>query len=42
MLEKNIKREKRKERPIWTPYYQRVVKNKKIYSRKQKHKTSYN
>jgi len=38
MLQKNVEREKRKERPTWQPYYERVVKSKKQYSRKQKHK----
>lgn len=38
MLEKNEAKEKRKSRPIWTPYYSRVTKNKKAYTRKIKHK----
>lgn len=37
MLEKNIKKEERKNRPLWTPYYNRVVKNKKVYRRNEKH-----
>ena len=36
MLEKNIKKEERKKRPLWTPYYNRVVKNKKVYRRNKK------
>lgn len=38
MLQKNIDKEKRKERATWSPYYSRVTKNKKAYNRKQKHK----
>ncbi|MBR5753812.1 MAG: hypothetical protein IKX83_04940 [Clostridia bacterium] len=30
-----------KDRPLWTPYYQRVTRNKKKYTRKQKHKKDY-
>ena len=32
MLEKNKEKQKRKERATWTPYYERVVKNKKAYN----------
>lgn len=28
-------------RPTWTPYYERVTRNKKKYTRKQKHKPDY-
>ena len=28
MLEKNKKKEERKNRPTWKPYYQRITKNK--------------
>ena len=38
MLEKNIKKENQKKRALWQPYYTRVVKNKKHYSRNAKHK----
>ena len=38
MLEKNKEKQKRKERATWTPYYERVVKNKKAYNRKEKHR----
>lgn len=38
MLQKNIDKQKRKDRNTWTPYYERVTKNKKAYNRKQKHK----
>lgn len=39
MLEKNIEKQKRKNnRQMWTPYYQRIVKNKKQYQRHTKHK----
>lgn len=31
-MQKNIK-ENKKERPLWTPYYTRVVSSKKIYNR---------
>ena len=27
MLEKNIKKQERKNRPLWTPYYQRETKS---------------
>ena len=30
-----------KDRPLWTLYYQRITKNKKKYTRKQKHKKDY-
>lgn len=29
------------DRPTWVPYYERVTRNKKKYTRKQKHKTDY-
>ena len=29
MLKKTIKREERKNRPTWKPYYERVTENKK-------------
>lgn len=38
MLQKNIDRKNRKSRMTWSPYYSRVTKNKKIYTRKIKHK----
>lgn len=38
MLQKNIDKQKRKERETWSPYYSRITKNKKAYSRKEKHK----
>lgn len=38
MLEKNKEKQKRKERSTWTPYYERVTKNKKTYNRKEKHR----
>lgn len=38
MLEKNIQKQKRKARNTWSPYYSRVTKNKKAYTRKTKHK----
>lgn len=38
MLEKNIQKQKRKTRNAWSPYYSRVTKNKKVYTRKTKHK----
>lgn len=41
MLEKNKKKEERKNRPTWKPYYQRVTKNKKAYNRNDKHKKGY-
>lgn len=41
MLQKNIEKAKRKERDTWSPYYPRVTKNKKVYTRKEKHKTAY-
>lgn len=28
-------------RPTWTPYYQRITRNKKKYIRKQKHPKDY-
>ena len=40
MLKKNIEKEKRKKRPNWLAYYPRVVKSKKQYSRKAKHKSN--
>lgn len=38
MLQKNIDKLNRKSRNTWTPYYERVTKNKKAYNRKEKHK----
>ncbi|MBO4382494.1 MAG: hypothetical protein J5847_00205 [Clostridia bacterium] len=38
---KKAKRKSAEDRPLWTPYYQRVTKNKKKYTRKQKHKKDY-
>lgn len=35
MLEKNKKKLERKNRSTWTPYYQRIVENKKAYNRKK-------
>ena len=37
MLEKNIKKAERKNRPLWNPYYQRVIDSKKAYKRKPKY-----
>lgn len=34
----NKHKSKHKERPLWSPYYERVTKNKKVYNRKEKHK----
>lgn len=28
-------------RPLWTPYYERVTRNRKKYCRKEKHKKDY-
>lgn len=41
MLEKNIKKQERRQRETWSPYYQRVTKNKKAYTRKTKYKAVY-
>ena len=38
LLEKNIEKQKRKNRSTWQSYYERVTKNKKAYNRKKKHK----
>ena len=38
MLEKNKAKQKRKERPTWQPFYERVTKDKTKYTRKTKHK----
>ena len=38
MLDKNKEKQKRKDRATWTPYYERVTKNKKAYNRKEKHR----
>ena len=38
MLEKNKKKEERKNRDTWVGYFPRVTKDKKKYSRKEKHK----
>ena len=38
MLEKNKEKQKRKERATSAPYYERQVKNKKAYNRKEKHR----
>ena len=35
MLEKNKEKEKRKNRPTWKPYYQRITKDKTKYDRKR-------
>ena len=40
MLEKNHQKQKRKYRPTWVGYYQRVTKDKTKYSRKTKHRRS--
>lgn len=40
MLQKNIEKNKRKERETWVGYFPRVTKDKKKYSRKNKHKNS--
>lgn len=39
MLEKNKKKQERKNRPLWTPYYERVTKDKTKYDRKKHKKT---
>lgn len=41
MLYKNIEIERRKNRKLWSPYYERVTENKRAYSRKEKHKVNY-
>lgn len=41
MLQKNIDKEKRKQRKTWQGFYTRVVKDRTKYSRKEKHKISY-
>lgn len=41
MLQKNIDKEKRKQRKTWQGFYTRVVKDKTRYSRKEKHKVLY-
>ena len=44
MLEKNIKKLKRKNRDTWSPYFQRVIEDKRKkgqLSRKQKHKKAF-
>lgn len=40
MLKKNQEKQKRKDRPTWVGYYQRVTKDKTKYSRKTKHRRS--
>ena len=40
MLEKNHQKQKRKYRPTWVGYYQRVTKDKTKYSRKTTHRKS--
>ena len=40
VLEKNKEKEKRKSRDTWVGYYPRVTKDKKKYSRKEKHKNN--
>lgn len=40
MLKKNQQKQKRKDRPTWVGYYQRVTKDKTKYSRKTKHRKS--
>lgn len=41
MLAKNIQKQEQKNRPLWTAYYERIIKNKKAYSRKTKYKVNY-
>lgn len=41
MLEKNKKKLERKNRNTWCPYYERTTKNKKAYTRKEKHKKGW-
>lgn len=41
MLEKNKAKQKRKERDTWVGYFPRVTKDKKKYTRKEKHKKNY-
>lgn len=40
MLKKNQQKQKRKDRPTWVGYYQRITKDKTKYSRKTKHRKS--
>ena len=40
MLKKNQEKKKRRNRPTWVGYYQRVTKDKTKYSRKTKHRRS--
>lgn len=40
MLKKNQEKQKRKDRPTWVGYYERVTKDKTKYSRKTKHRKS--
>nr|DAP55412.1 MAG TPA: hypothetical protein [Caudoviricetes sp.] len=40
MLEKNQQKQKRKDRPTWVGYYQRITPDKTKYSRKTKHRKS--
>lgn len=41
MLEKNRQKEEKRNRPTWKPYYERVTKNKKAYTRNEKHKKGF-
>lgn len=34
-------KKKNQPRPTWAPYYPRVIRNKKKYTRKQKHPKDY-
>lgn len=40
MLQKNKEKQKRKDRPTWIGYYQRITKDKTKYTRKIKHRKS--
>ena len=40
MLQKNKEKQKRKDRPTWVGYYQRITKDKTKYTRKSKHRKS--
>lgn len=42
MLQKNIDKNERKNRDTWVGYFPRVTKDKKKYSRKNKHKNREN
>lgn len=41
MGQKAKEKDKSTSRPLWTPYYERIVRNRKKYTRKQKHKKNW-